>query len=551
MYDKKGDVASKLAMLQARFRKRALNDIRSVESAMQKAAAGEDRLDQMKSAYQTLHRLAGSAGTFGFHALGNGARMIELRIKPFVEGDVQEEGRVTANMPGKPLLAHVGQLRDLLTHDVIHEEDRESRKSRAVGGIELPAVLLIEPDEQEAARLASALAFHGFTVSCSSSTDLSQQTLETISVILVHVSVLPSLDGYPSNDGAHAPVLVIGAADTFEDQYRLASAGAAGVVTQPVDVPALADHIERLLDEQTEANSGRVMIVDDDPELLEHYGVVLEYSGLEVRKVNSPSNIFETLSEFRPDIVLMDVQMERYSGPVLARMLRFDPEWTGLHIIFLSSEEDREFQFDALSHGGDDFLTKPVPDKILVQATKVRCYRARQLDRLASRDSLTGLLKHSLAISEVVKEHARCQRLGESSIVAMVDLDHFKQVNDVHGHRVGDLVIKGLANLLRNRLRKTDIIGRYGGEEFLVALTNCSTKDARDLMQQVCDQLSQIAFRGETGEFHVTLSVGLAPLNGFNSPEKAIEAADRALYRRKASGRNGVTLISHLDKAFT
>ncbi|CAN0602328.1 unnamed protein product, partial [Ectocarpus sp. 12 AP-2014] len=227
-----------------------------------------------------------------------------------------------------------------------------------------------------------------------------------------------------------------------------------GYASEPVDVPALVDCMERLISERTESDSGRVMIVDDDQELLEHYSVVLENAGFDVRKVSSPSKVLSALSEFRPDIILMDMQMGPFSGPVLARMLRFESEWVGLQIIFLSSEEDREFQFNALSQGGDDFLAKPVTDSILVQAAKVRCYRAKQLDKLASRDSLTGLLKHSLANSEVAKEHARCQRLGEQSVVAMLDLDHFKQVNDRHGHRVGDLVIKGLANVLRHHFRQ-------------------------------------------------------------------------------------------------
>lgn len=129
----------------------------------------------------------------------------------------------------------------------------------------------------------------------------------------------------------------------------------------------------------------------------------------------------------------------------------------------------------------------------------------------------------------------------------MLDLDHFKHVNDRHGHRVGDLVIKGLANLLRHRLRKTDIIGRYGGEEFIVALPDCSIQDAKQSMQAVCEQMSKIAFSGACGTFSVTLSIGIAPLNAYEKPEDAIEAADRALYARKSAGRNGVTIVNDLD----
>jgi len=226
-------------------------------------------------------------------------------------------------------------------------------------------------------------------------------------------------------------------------------------------------------------------------------------------------------------------------------MLRFDPEWLGLPIVYLSSEEDREFQVEALAKGGDEFLTKPVSDDFLLRAVTVRCYRARQLDKLASRDGLTGLLKHSVAKQEIQMEHARCQRMGQESVVAMLDLDHFKKVNDRYGHRTGDMVIKGMANLLRHRLRKSDIVGRYGGEEFVVALPDCSVANARIIMESICEQVSRIVFTAAGKEFSITISVGIAPLHRYESSGDAIEAADQALYRRKQAGRNGVTLSGY------
>ncbi|TNE99256.1 MAG: diguanylate cyclase, partial [Gammaproteobacteria bacterium] len=316
---------------------------------------------------------------------------------------------------------------------------------------------------------------------------------------------------------------------------------------EPVDVPLLADYIERLIGERLELGKGRVLIVDDDPELLEHYGLVLEGGGMTVHKVRSPSELLGALSEFQPDLVLMDVQMGHYSGPTLARMLRFDPEWVGLHIIFLSSEDDREFQVDALSKGGDVFLTKPISDSFLLRAVRVKCNRARQLAKLASRDSLTGLLKHSLVKQEVGKEYARCRRFGQESVIAMLDLDHFKLVNDRFGHRTGDLVIKGLANLLRHRLRKTDVIGRYGGEEFLVVMPDCSLENAVEALQAVCEQMRRISYSSKGQEFFVTVSIGLAPLAAFENGEEAIEAADQALYVQKSRGRNGVSVYGDAE----
>ncbi|TNE76561.1 MAG: GGDEF domain-containing protein, partial [Gammaproteobacteria bacterium] len=113
--------------------------------------------------------------------------------------------------------------------------------------------------------------------------------------------------------------------------------------------------------------------------------------------------------------------------------------------------------------------------------------------------------------------------------------------------RTGDLVIKGLANLLRHRLRKTDVIGRYGGEEFLVVMPDCSLENAVEALQAVCEQMRRISYSSKGREFFVTVSIGLAPLAAFENGEEAIEAADQALYVQKSRGRNGVSVYGDAE----
>ena len=187
---------------------------------------------------------------------------------------------------------------------------------------------------------------------------------------------------------------------------------------------------------------------------------------------------------------------------------------------------------------------KPVSDSYLVRSVRIRCYRARQLSELMKRDSLTGLLKHSLIKQEVEKELAWCRRAGHQSCVVMLDLDHFKNVNDSWGHPQGDIVIRTLANLLRNRLRETDMIGRYGGEEFLVVLPQCEVSAATNLMRGIGESFSDLSFVSGESSFQVTLSAGIARINDFTSGDDAVGAADQALYERKRGGRNGVTVYS-------
>ncbi|MBW4934762.1 diguanylate cyclase [Marinobacter sp. F4206] len=545
--EKNSEVARKLELLKLRFKEKATTDIGLLRAAADRFRAGDFSASDIASVYHSLHRLAGSAGTFGFSALGEEARSLEIMLKPLADMDDDSSGSAIAAEQGRDVVNQafvdrVAQLESLLSLEQgapLTGDDASPRASAERS--EESVVLIVDPDQDAARDLACGLEFHGFLANIFPSVESAVVNgLAGVSVMVVRDDLVIRESRQLGSVADKPPIICVGAGDSFSQRYRLAERGVDGFVCEPVDIPVLADYMERLITERDEGGSGRVMIVDDDPELLEHYGLVLEEGGMEVRRVNKPAEILSVLSEFRPDIVLMDVQMGTFTGPNLARMLRFDPEWLGLPIIFLSSEEDREFQVAALAKGGDDFLTKPVSDAFLLRAVKVRCYRARQLGKLASRDSLTGLLKHSVAKFEIQKEHARCQRLGQQSVVAMLDLDHFKQVNDRYGHRTGDLVIKGLANLLRHRLRKSDVIGRYGGEEFVVALPDCSVENARQVLQSVCDHMAGIIFTANGQEFTVTLSVGVAPLQNSPTGDDALEAADQALYRRKQSGRNGV-----------
>jgi diguanylate cyclase (GGDEF)-like protein len=164
----------------------------------------------------------------------------------------------------------------------------------------------------------------------------------------------------------------------------------------------------------------------------------------------------------------------------------------------------------------------------------------------ASKDTLTGLLKHSFIKEHLSAELERAHRQGHATCAAMVDIDHLKDVNDRHGHPAGDLVIRTLASLLRQRLRAVDGIGRMGGEEFLAVLSNCGAAEAASILDGIRRRFAQIEFAGQGGVFHVSFSAGIAETRGStHGAGDVLASADRALYRAKAQGRNRV-LLSHL-----
>ncbi len=542
------EVARKLEVLKSRFKEKAVKDIGLVQQAAEQFRQGRFGPNDVAAAYHSLHRLAGSAGTFGFTSLGEEARALEVLLKPLAEANQEPAPEHVQRVVDLDFVSRVAGLVDFLAlgQSAGHAVRKPLAAVSEGAGTE-SVVLVLHPEQEQAGELVRGLELHGFQPVAVPTLDRAvEYGLSRVSAMVVQDTQMLLESWKLENIEEKPPIVCLGAGDSFDQRYALAECGVDGFLSEPVDLPVLADYMERLIIEREENGTGRVMIVDDDPELLEHYGLVLEQGGLEVRRVNNPADVLSALSEFSPDIVLMDVQMGQYRGPELARLLRFQPEWLGLPIIYLSSEEDREFQIDALAKGGDDFLTKPISDAFLLRAVTVRCYRARQLDKLVSLDSLTGLLKHSVARWEIKQEYARCQRRGEEAVVAMLDLDHFKQVNDRYGHQTGDLVIKGLANLLRHQLRKSDVIGRYGGEEFIVALPDCSVANAQRVLQSVCEHMAGITFQCDGQEFSVTVSVGMAPLQHYLNSDDAIAAADQALYRQKQAGRNGVTVGGQL-----
>ncbi len=544
----------RLRLLQERFFERARGDVETLSGFARLIDQQQLPKVELEKCYQLLHRMAGSAGTFGLPELGQAARAIEKQMKAQLESatDSGADGLVSVSV------AVADELRQLATLLENAPEMATSACAQAEAdshdgahGMQVN-VMALGHNLDYLADLVKSLAVYGFvcesgSVDCPNDIAVRLRERSSASILLCEDSGLGDVMGFreqylPKAEHRRFPVVCVGHENSFETLYRVAEQGATAYFCEPLDMPELAERIESLVLERGSRPQGRVLIVDDDLELGEHYCLVLKQAGIIARLVSDPAELMSELSAFEPDLVLMDVQLRDYSGVTLARLIRYEPRWLGLPIVYLSSEDNPENQLDALSKGADEFLVKPVTDDYLVRSVRIRCYRARQLSDLMNRDSLTGLLKHSLIKQEVDRELARCRRAGHTSCVVMLDLDHFKRVNDTWGHGQGDIVIRTLANLLRNRLRESDVIGRYGGEEFLLILPDCEPVVAVKLIEAIGKSFAELVFWAGDDSFQVTLSAGVALINDFPVSDQAIEAADQALYQRKRDGRNGVTL---------
>jgi diguanylate cyclase (GGDEF)-like protein len=204
-------------------------------------------------------------------------------------------------------------------------------------------------------------------------------------------------------------------------------------------------------------------------------------------------------------------------------------------------------QIAALGEGGDDFFTKPVPPDQMVPAVSARAQRGRTLRLFMEKDGLTGLFRHSRIIEQLEVAVRRADRQHGRLAVAMLDIDGFKEVNDEHGHLVGDQVLKALAYLLRQRLRMSDVLGRFGGDEYVVVLPDTDGAAAVEKMDDIRRNFAAIKHETGHGSFSVTLSCGVGEFPAALTSHELITAADEALYRAKRGGRNRVLLAGDGD----
>jgi diguanylate cyclase (GGDEF)-like protein len=289
----------------------------------------------------------------------------------------------------------------------------------------------------------------------------------------------------------------------------------------------------------------RILIVDDSKSQALFAERSLNTAGMITEKVTDPMDVWNVLESFQPEMILMDMYMPGCNGVELAKVIRQDIHYINIPIIFLSGEEDIELQLAAMSEGGDDFLTKPVDPRHLLSTIRTRGARARDLSHLIARDSLTGLYNHTHILKALDEQIKVCVRNETSLCFVMIDIDHFKQVNDNHGHPIGDEVIKNLALFLTQRLRKTDFVGRYGGEEFAIVLPNVTLDDAENIMNEIRNNFSHI-LHGGIAAINSTFSCGIALHKGQSSNE-LIELADQAMYLAKRAGRNCVKVCPAKD----
>jgi diguanylate cyclase (GGDEF)-like protein len=290
-------------------------------------------------------------------------------------------------------------------------------------------------------------------------------------------------------------------------------------------------------------------MVDDEEANLYALRLILESKGYRCLEASSGRETLEIAPQANADVVLLDIHMPELDGYEVCRRLKADPRTRDIPIVFLTARyRDHEEIARGLEAGAHDYVTKPFSAAELTArvGVMVRIRRAEAEARQASlTDSLTGLWNRRYLHQRLEEEMSRTERHGSPLACVMLDLDHFKSINDTHGHAAGDQVLKEVAVIMRRHIRKSDIAVRYGGEEFVLVLFSNNSHGASTVAERIRSDVEGHDIQVGDQKIRVTTSIGVTsfPEPGVTTSDELMRRADAALYRAKEAGRNTVVLV--------
>ena len=514
------EIADGLQTIWTRSRGDIREHVASIERAADSIADGKLAEVERDGAERAAHKLAGTLGMFGLHRGTELARQAEAILS----------GTASRRDLGS-LLSCAEELAS-----TVETGPRRSAGSTEIGS----ALMLVSADAGLAEQFSAEAAVRGLrAVLAGDAHEARLEILEEVPAAVVvdlkrvedaeeGLRLIAEID----ERSTPLPVLVSGASEDVLDRVQLAGLGTRASYPAATDPGQLIEAVVRELRVGTGRDRAQVLAVDDDPTVLALLERLLEPMDVALETLSDPLQFWERLDASAPDLVIFDVDMPGADGIELCRAMRNDPKVADVPVMFLTGKADAGTVHRMFAAGADDYLSKPIEAVELTTRIGNRLDRARLARRLADTDGLTGLATRRKAEDVLARFLRLADRQDQPLSLAILDIDHFKRVNDTLGHAAGDEVLRRLSRLLLSTFRDEDLAARWGGEEFVVGMYGI---DGGDALRRISDLLE--TFR-ESG---VSFSAGVASFPDDGRDLDALHrAADAALYAAKAAGRDRV-----------
>ena len=523
------NLIAELQALRARFAAKLPEKLRELGASVTRAKTDPQSIAE---AQLLAHRMRGSAGSYGYPELGEAMGFAE---------DLLAEAAANPLAPRRYLWE---QLDNALRDSYLYTERGPERLPEAAAG-KHKALLVVDndPDFLQFVRTVSRNLLLNVVTAQSAVEALQRARSAQLAGAVIDMNLrdgnglslaraIRSTEANPE-----IPIAFASAEHGIESLVAAIEAGGTRFFEKPMSAETFASLAQQLVT-MSDATEGRVLIVDDDPEVTEHYTIHLRNAGITVDSLGSAEGIIEKLAQLNPDVLVLDIDLPGLSGLDVCRALRMSERFEALPILIVTALKDDRTRLLAFRAGASDVVTKPaIPEELLarvgVQLKSVRLQRDR-----ADKDALSGLLLRRPFVEAFGRTLAAATREGTPLSMVLLDIDRFKTINDTYGHLAGDQVIARLGDLLRRRFRLEDLRSRWGGDEFMLVFPGQNIAFAERAAQRLLGEFSELRFLADNGEFFsATFTAGVAayPQDG-STIAALVHRADERLYVGKQRG---------------